>query len=139
MIECKNIIITHTDRQRLGTLIEKAEISGIADRKLLDDLQLELERAHAVESQDVPPDVVTMNSKVRLRDLETNELVDYTLVYPRDADPAEDRVSVLAPIGTAIIGCRKGDVIEWPVPAGIVRLAIEEVLHQTESVGEFDR
>ena len=139
MIECKNIIITHTDRQRLGTLIEKAEISGIADRKLLDDLQLELERAHAVESQDVPPDVVTMNSKVRLRDLETNELVDYTLVYPRDADPAEDRVSVLAPIGTAIMGCRKGDVIEWPVPAGIVRLAIEEVLHQTESVGEFDR
>lgn len=139
MIECKNIVITHTDRQRLGTLIEKASQDGLADRRLLDDLELELERARAVESQDVPSDVVTMNSTVRLRDLETDETFEYMLVYPNDADPAEDRVSVLAPIGTAIIGCRQGDVIEWPIPAGIARLAIEEVVHQPESEGDYDR
>jgi regulator of nucleoside diphosphate kinase len=139
MIECKNIVITNTDRQRLGTLIEKARRQGLAEARLLTDLEFELERAEAIHSEEVPDDVVTMNSTVRLRDLETDETFDYTLVYPRDADAMHDRVSVLAPVGTAIIGCRKGEVIEWPVPAGVARLEIEEVLYQPESAGDFDR
>jgi regulator of nucleoside diphosphate kinase len=139
MIDCKNIVITNTDRQRLGTLLEKARYQGLAESKLLTDLEFELERAEAVDSLHVPEDVVTMNSTVRLRDLETDETFDYTLVYPRDADAVHDRISVLAPVGTAIIGCRKGDVVEWPIPAGTARLEIEEVLYQPESAGDFER
>lgn len=139
MIATKTIVITHTDRQRLGTLIEKARRQGLAEQKLLYDLEFELERALPVDSGDVAGDVVTMNSTVRLRDLETGETFDYTLVYPRDADAVNDRVSVLAPVGTAIIGCCKGDVVEWPVPAGTVRLEIEDVLYQPECAGDFDR
>lgn len=139
MIGSKTIVITNTDRQRLGTLLEKARYQGLADSKLLTDLEFELERAEAVDSQHVSGDVVTMNSTVRLRDLESGERFDYTLVYPRDADAVHDRVSVLAPVGTAIIGCRKGDIVEWPVPAGTARLEIEDILYQPESAGDYER
>jgi regulator of nucleoside diphosphate kinase len=139
MIASKNIVITTTDRQRLGTLVEKARYQGLAEPRLLSDLEFELERAEAVDSHEVPGDVVTMNTAVRLRDLETDETFEYKLVYPREADALQNRVSVLAPVGTAIIGCRKGDVVEWSVPAGKVRLAIEDVLYQPESAGDFAR
>jgi regulator of nucleoside diphosphate kinase len=81
-----------------------------------------------VPRAELPPDVVTMNATVRLRDLETGEEETYTLVYPADADIAENKLSVLAPVGTALLGYRAGDVVEWPVPAGVSRFRIEEVL-----------
>ena len=139
MIECKNIVITHTDRQRLGSLLEKAAQDGWGEPRSLDDLLTELERALSVDSCDVPADVVTMNSTVQLRDLETGETFEYTLVYPPDADVNEDRISVLAPVGMAILGAKKGDVVEWPVPAGTLRVRVEEILYQPERSGEFDR
>ena len=132
-------IITSADRRRLGTLIDTAAQDRLVDRRYLDDLEAELERAVAVEPRDVPADVITMNSAVRLRDLEADEALELTLVYPRDASPAEGRVSILAPIGTAIIGYRTGDVIEWPVPAGTARLKVEDVVYQPESAGDYDR
>jgi regulator of nucleoside diphosphate kinase len=132
-------IITRADRQRLGTLIDKAAQVGLVERRYLDHLEAELERAIPVEPQEVPADVITMNSTVRLRDLDAGETFEFTLVYPRDASPDEGRISVLAPIGTAIIGYRTGDVIKWPVPAGTIRLKVEEVVYQPESVGHFDR
>ena len=76
----------------------------------------------------LPPDVVTMGSTVRLRDLETGEEETYTLVYPDEADIEANRLSVLAPVGTALLGYRAGDVVEWPVPAGVRRFRIEEVV-----------
>jgi regulator of nucleoside diphosphate kinase len=79
-----------------------------------------------------------MNSKVRLRDLDTGEKETYTLVYPHEADASAGRISVLAPVGTAIVGNRVGDVIEWPVPAGLRRLKVEAVLDQPERAGEYD-
>jgi regulator of nucleoside diphosphate kinase len=132
-------IITSADRRRLGTLIDTAAQDRLVDRRNLDHLEAELERAVAVEPQDVPADVITMNSAVRLRDLEADEALELTLVYPRDASPDEGRVSVLAPIGTAIIGYRTGDVIEWPVPAGMARLKVEQVVYQPENAGDYDR
>jgi regulator of nucleoside diphosphate kinase len=80
-----------------------------------------------------------MNSTVRLRDLDSGEVETYTLVYPNEADAEENRISVLAPIGTAIIGYRVGDVIKWPVPGGFVRLRVEEILYQPERAGAPDR
>ena len=83
-----------------------------------------------VPRAEIPPDVVTMGSTVRLTDLQTGEEETYTLVYPNDADIDENKLSVLAPIGTALLGYRAGDVVEWPVPAGVRRFRVEEVLSQ---------
>lgn len=139
MTLCNNITITVADRQRLGTLLDNAATKWTVDPKSLSDLEMELERAAAVDPQEVPGDVVTMNSTVRLRDLDDGETFEYTLVYPRDANAAEGRVSILAPIGTAILGCRAGDFVEWPVPAGTTRLRIEDVVFQPERAGDFNR
>jgi regulator of nucleoside diphosphate kinase len=139
MTLCNDITITVADRQRLGTLIDNAATKWTVDPRSLNDLEMELERAAAVDPHEVPRDVVTMNSTVRLRDLDDGETFEYTLVYPRDANAAEGRVSILAPIGTAILGCKAGDVVEWPVPAGKTRLRIEDVIFQPERAGDFDR
>jgi regulator of nucleoside diphosphate kinase len=137
--QTSELIITRADRQRLGTLVDKAAQAGLVERRHLDELEAELESATAVEPQEVPADVITMNSTVRLRDLDADESFEFTLVYPRDADADEGRVSVLAPVGTAMIGYRVGDVIKWSVPAGTIRLKVEEVVYQPESAGDFDR
>jgi regulator of nucleoside diphosphate kinase len=100
-------------------------------------LEKELSRAEVVAPKDVPADVVTMNSKVSLRDLDTGDEMDITLVFPKDADITQDKVSVLAPIGTAMLGYRVGDVVEWTVPDGVRRLHIEKVLYQPEASGDL--
>jgi len=79
-----------------------------------------------------------MNSKVLLKDLALGEETIYTLVYPEDANLAENKISVLAPIGTAILGFREGDVIDWKVPAGTVQLRVEKILYQPEASGNYD-
>jgi regulator of nucleoside diphosphate kinase len=135
----RNITVTASDRMRLGSLIDRATEIGATDRRYIDDLEFELERANIVDAADVPRDVITMNSTVRLRDLDSGEELDLTLVYPRDARIDENRISILAPVGTALIGYRAGDVIEWPVPAGQARFKVEDILYQPESAGVFDR
>jgi regulator of nucleoside diphosphate kinase len=135
----RSIIITNADRQRLGTVLERAREQGLQRRRQLDDLEHELERAEVVDQAEVPADVITMNSTAILTDLDTGEKHEYTLVYPNGANAEEGRVSVLAPVGTAMIGYRVGDVINWPVPAGRVRLRVDEVLYQPERVGVLDR
>jgi len=81
--------------------------------------------------------VVTMNSKVILRDLDISEEMNYCLVFPKDADIASGAISVLAPVGTAILGYREGDIVEWPVPSGKRRIRIEKILYQPEAAGDF--
>ena len=81
---------------------------------------------------------MTMNSTVTLRDLETNERETYTLVYPEQADIANDRLSVLAPVGTAILGQRVGDELKWRVPGGWRRFKVQRVLFQPEREGVAD-
>lgn len=135
----RKIIVTDADRRRLGTLIDTIANLDPIQRRYIDDLEHELERAETVDQTQVHPDVITMNSTVRLCDLDTGEQFECTLVYPNDANSDKNRISVLAPIGTAIIGFRAGDTIEWPVPAGTVRLKVEEVLYQPELEGNFNQ
>lgn len=135
----RKIYITTQDKQRLGELINVADDFGSSGRKDLISLAEELARAKVVTSAKVPPDVVTMNSKVVLRDLSSKETITYTLAFPKDANIDEGAISVLAPIGTAILGYRVGDEIEWRVPSGLRRLKIEEILYQPEAAGDFDR
>jgi regulator of nucleoside diphosphate kinase len=97
-----------------------------------------LERAQVVPSRDISGDVITMNSTVTLKDLDTNEEETYTLVYPEQADTTQGKVSILAPIGTAMLGYRAGDVFEWDVPAGKRRLKVEKILYQPEASGNYD-
>ena len=86
-----------------------------------------------VDPKDVPSDVITMRSKVRLKDLSTGEEMVYSLVFPTEANLDEGKISVLAPIGTAMLGYSRGDVIEWEVPSGVRRLKVEQVIYQPES------
>jgi regulator of nucleoside diphosphate kinase len=133
-----NIYITKPDHERLTKLIEIArEREGDADRKYIDSLEEELERAEVVQQKDIPADVITMRSTVRLKDLDTSEEVTYQLIFPTEANYDEGKISVLAPIGTAMIGYRHGDVIEWKVPSGVRRLRVEAVLYQPESNGDY--
>ncbi len=131
------IYITKIDSERLRRLIEARRSASTDDLEYLDTLEQELDRAEIVEPQAIPRDVVTMNSQVRLQDLDTGELKVYRLVFPTHSR-TENGVSVLAPIGTAILGYRVGDVIEWRVPKGIRRLQVVDVLYQPEAAGVSD-
>jgi regulator of nucleoside diphosphate kinase len=84
----------------------------------------------------MPPEVVTMNTKVMLL-MSIPWGDDYSLVFPKDFDIDAGNISVLAPIGTAILGYREGDIVEWPVPSGIRRIRIEKILYQPEASGDF--
>jgi len=134
----KLIHITDSDMKRLKELVKVAREFSKEDEKYLKELDSELKICKVVKSKDIPSSVITMNSKVRLRDIDTQKEVVYELVFPDDADPDQDRVSVLAPIGTALLGYKVGEVIEWEVPAGIVKLKVEEILYQPESAGDYD-
>jgi regulator of nucleoside diphosphate kinase len=103
----------------------------------LDRLDGELERAEVVNPIDIPKDVVTMRSTVRLKDLDNGKEMVYSLVFPNEADIDEGKISVLAPVGTAMIGYRVGDVIEWEVPSGLRRLKVEEIIYQPEASGDY--
>jgi regulator of nucleoside diphosphate kinase len=128
----RTIYITQVDMKRLRALIESMQNA----RHDVRALQAELEHACVVAAEEVPPDVITMNSEARLRDLDTGEEMILTLVFPGNANIECDRISVVAPIGTAMLGQRVGDEFEWEVPAGSVRLRVEEVLYQPEAAGD---
>jgi len=94
---------------------------------ILNSLEGELARAEVVSAWEVPADVVTMNSLVTFVDLTTNEEESYMIVYPRDADLLNDKISIFAPVATALLGYRVGDIVEWAVPAGNRSLKIMTV------------
>ncbi len=134
----RKIYMTELDKVRLEKLLSAAEESGgDPERQDLESLTDELERAEIVSSKNVPPDVVTMNSKVVLRDIDSREAMTCTLVFPGEADIGTGAISVLAPVGTAILGYSKGDMVEWAVPSGIRRIMIEEILYQPEAAGDY--
>ncbi|GJL68513.1 MAG: RNA polymerase-binding protein Rnk [Nitrospirales bacterium] len=138
-MERRDIYITEFDLNRLTELLGVWQtFKGSKSTSIhLEGLSEELDRANIVDPKDIPPDVVTMNSRVRLSDTSKDEDLIYTLVFPRDADAEAGKISILAPIGTAILGYKVGDIIEWPVPLGIRKVKIEEVLYQPEAAGDF--
>lgn len=138
-MEQRQVFMTAFDKKRLDELIEVAREFGEHARKDLDDLAAELARVKVLEPEQVPADVVTMNSKVVLQDLDTAKEVTYTLVFPREADFKSGAISVLAPVGTAILGFKVGSIVEWPVPAGKRRIRIEKILYQPEAAGRYDQ
>lgn len=132
----RKISITKFDFARLKELLAVANEFN-RTRSDLKALAAELDSGHLVESRDVAATVITMNSHFRIRDLETKEEEEYTLVFPADADVEAGRISVLSPVGTAMLGYSEGETVEWPVPAGTRRMKIEKILYQPEAAGDF--
>lgn len=137
-MENKPIYITAFDLERLQKLLWEAQSTDYRKSDYLEKLQTEIRRAVVVSPQDVPGDVITMNSKVCLQDLDTKEEETYTLVFPEDSDLEKGKLSVLAPIGTAMLGYKVGDIFEWSVPAGKRRLQVKTIIYQPEASGDFN-
>lgn len=132
----REIHITDYDMQRLRKLLEGAQSWNQKDREYLENLQEELDQAVLVPSHKVPANVVTMNTQMRVRDLDADKIMMLQLVFPSEADFERGKVSILAPIGTALIGYQAGDTVEWEVPSGTRRLRIEEITYQPEAAGD---
>jgi regulator of nucleoside diphosphate kinase len=126
----RTIKITKDDIARLSALVESWHDQQGSDREHLEALEEELDRAEIVASDELPPDVVAMNTWVTVTDLDTGKRHEYQIVFPRDADLNEGKISILAPIGTALLGYSVGHEVEWTVPAGIRRLRIDDVAHE---------
>jgi regulator of nucleoside diphosphate kinase len=122
------IIITEPDAARLRRLLESSRAHRETDEASLKRLEHELERAQVVKREELPPDVIAMNSSVELEDLEDGEVLKYTLVYPEQADAASGRISILAPLGMAMLGYRVGNEFEWPVPSGTIRVRVRRLV-----------
>jgi len=131
----KSIHITEFDLARLEKLLSIERTSGRGGERL-SGLEAEIRRATIVKAKVLPHNVVTMNSTVELADLDTGSTEVYTLVFPEEADIDQNKISVLAPIGTAMLGYKAGDVFEWQVPAGKRRLRVDRLLYQPEATGD---
>lgn len=132
-----NIVISSLDADRLERLIEALPAGAFPGKS---ELEGELTRADVVDPKDVPPNVVTMNSTVRFRVESTADEFTLTLVYPKDMDGSSDKISILAPVGSALLGLSQGDEIEWPKPGGgVLRVHIDEIVYQPERAGEHYR
>ena len=126
-----HLVITDHDLQRLLPILEQSDSPA---SELLDG---ELHRATIVDQRSVAPDVVTMNSEVVYEDIDTSARRRVKLVYPQDADPSQGHVSVLAPIGSALLGLRVGQAIEWQLPTGRRHVFVVEIRYQPEARGDF--
>lgn len=129
----ENIIITNTDLERLLPVVDQH------DTPASDSLASELHRAEVVDQRAVPANVVTMNSEVVYEDCASGVQRRVTLVFPKDADAGRGHISVLAPIGSALLGLRTGQTIEWQVPRGTKQLRVLEIRYQPEAHGHFER
>ncbi len=131
-----DIYITTIDKEKIRAFIsEMHKEKGTLD-KTVKKLEDELERAIVTEPQQIPADVVTMNSRSLLH--LNDEDIEVSLVYPEDADIAQMKVSIFSPIGTAILGYKEGSVVEWEVPSGTSKIHIKKVLYQPEAAGDYE-
>ena len=133
MADKRKIYLTDQDLNRLQELIahfhKKPEVEALEE---------ELNRAVVVPQEMIPPDVVTMNSKVCFQDMGSGKEMEVTLVYPNKANVEKGRISVMAPVGMALIGLSVGQTIDWPLPqGGMKRLKILSILYQPEAAGDW--
>jgi regulator of nucleoside diphosphate kinase len=132
-----SITVSSLDLERIEALLEQPQFRTGAG---IDALLTELKRANVLEPAEMPGDIVTMNSTAQVTDEATGEQRELTLVYPREADSASNKVSVFAPVGMAMLGMRVGQVIDWKVPGGReLRLRITAISFQPEASGQLHR
>ena len=132
------IIISKLDYSRIHKCIHDARQMNTIGINEAENLLNELNSAKVVEPGEIPDDVVTMNSIVKISFLNTNKTLRIQIVYPDQADLKENKISIFSPVATALIGYKKADEIEWIVPSGITRLRIDDIIYQPEAAGNFD-
>jgi regulator of nucleoside diphosphate kinase len=131
----ETILITEPDMAQLADLLDGERRWPMLERKHVRALARKLARAAVVHSKAIPPDVVTLESRVRLRDMDKGNDATSVVVMPAHASPASGAISVLSPVGAALMARRQGDEVEVPVAGGSRRLRIEQMLHQPEASG----
>ena len=129
----RQIVISEPNARVLRTLL-RARNATAHDQEHLHELSAELDRALVLEPSLVSPTVVTLHAPLRVRDLASGERHELTLVSPSEADVSIGRISVLAPLGTALLGYREGDIVERQMPGGLRRLLIESVMRAPDAV-----
>jgi regulator of nucleoside diphosphate kinase len=132
-LKLPSIIITQQDADRLEALLERLSEQNFPGKE---QLEAELDRATIVSPRDVPGDIVTMNSKVLFRTGEGKEF-SLKLVYPKDSDGSPENISILAPVGSALLGLKDGDTISWPINGGAMQVQVIKVTEQPERDGNF--
>lgn len=132
-----NIIISEKDALRLRECMHHFRVSSNTYTKEINNLTKELNRAEIVDSANMPDNVVTMHSVVKLKYLETDKIIEMEIVYPDEADIKKNKISIFAPIATALLGYKKGDVINWEIPSGKVKIMIDDIIYQPEAAGDF--
>jgi regulator of nucleoside diphosphate kinase len=133
----ENLIISNLDYSRIRmrmALNQKRDTDSFSD---VEKRISELDRAHIIEPSEIPEDVVTMNSKILIRDLNHNRTYRVQLVYPEDADPKMNRVSIFSPLAAAILGKKIGDFVVWNSKNGTIKIKIECILYQPEAFGDY--
>jgi len=130
------LIVSSLDYERLVAWMERIPAQ---DNPTLAALEAELERAEVMEPEHIPAGIITMNSTARVRLDNSGEEKLLTLVYPNQADGTAGHVSILAPIGAALLGLAEGQSIDWPTLAGQTRLTVLEVTYQPEAAGDLHR
>ncbi len=130
------LTLSRFDLLRLEPLLSNTMSGELPD--YLQSLDLKLASCIDIPPAEVPADIVTMNSRVRLQAVDSQRSFDYELVFPSDADPTLGKVSVLTPIGAALLGARVGDIIDVSTPGNLRRLRIAALLFQPEAAGRFD-
>jgi len=133
----KNLIISRVDSLRLRDRINFHLKNRMESLREISMLQEELGKAEVVEPELIPPDVVTMRSTVKLRHPDTSKSLEIQLVYPEEANFKQGKVSIFAPVASALLGNRKGDTVSWPAPGGMTRMIIEDILYQPEASGDL--
>ena len=131
------LILSSLDLDRIEALLAAIPSSAFAGKA---ELQAELDRADVLPPEQMPPNVVTMNSTVQFSIVETGKELRLTLVYPRDQDGSADKVSIFAPVGSALLGLSVGDELAWPGPGGkAMTVRVTDILFQPERAGELHR
>ena len=131
------ITLSSLDVDRIEALLAAIPASAFPGKA---DLQAEIDRADIIAPENMPSDVVTMNSVVKFAITESGKEFVLNLVYPRDMDGSADKVSIFAPVGSALLGLAVGDQLAWPGPGGKpMTVRVEQIVYQPESAGELHR
>jgi regulator of nucleoside diphosphate kinase len=132
------IIMNKLDFARIMKCIQEAKSRKSINAAEAETLLAELRSARIVEPYEIPDNIVTMNSVVKIKFLKTGKEIKFRIVYPDQANIKENRISIFSPVATALIGYKVSDEIDWVVPSGLTRIRIEEIIYQPEAEGNYD-
>ncbi len=133
-----NLILNKLDYLRIQKCIDEAKQLKSITASESEGLMKELNSAEILEPEKIPSNVVTMNSIVKISFLNTNKQIQFQIVYPKQANVKEQKISIFSPIATALIGYKVGDEVEWIVPAGLTKIRIDEIIYQPEAAGDYN-